>query len=177
MALCGAVWALPTGYGDIKLGMGVDAVKDALKKSGEFGYRGDRDVSLAPAVRGKGNKDEKKDDNVIIETDAANALVPSFFSHCWFQFIDGKLSVITLNLNPQKIDHYAVFQKLCDKYGNPQELSPQKSVWADDGVQLSLEKPLVLKYVDKQGADDRQKASGVEKTNSEKARDEFLEGL
>lgn len=168
------LFALPGGYGAIRLGMGVDAVKDALEKDASFGYRGDRDVSFAPASRGK---DSKQDDNVIIETDAAYALAPSFFSRCWFQFIDGKLSVITLNLNPQKIDHYSVFQTLCEKYGSPQELTPQKSVWADGGVRLSLERPLVLKYIDSQVANDKQTASSVEKTNTEKARDEFLEGL
>lgn len=170
--------AIPNGYGDVRLGMSVDAVKDALKKNKEFGYRGDRDVSLAPAVRMRGKNDnDKKEENVIIETDAANSLVSSYFSHCWFQFIDGKLSVITLNLDAQKVDHYSVFQKLCEKYGNPQELSPQRSVWTDDGVQLSLERPLVLKYIDKQAADDKQKASGVEKTNSERRLDEFLDTL
>ena len=176
LALTGILFALPTGYGDIKLGMGVDAVKDALKKNHEFGYRGDRDVSFAPTTRSK-SKNEKKNDTVIIETDATYATSPTFFSHCWFQFIDGKLSVITLNLDAAKIDHHSIFQKLCEKYGNPQQISPQKSVWTDSNVQLSLEKPLVLKYIDKQSADEKQKSSGVEKTYSEKSRDEFLDAL
>ena len=37
--------SLPNGYAGIKLGMSMDAVKEALQKDGQFGYRGERDVS------------------------------------------------------------------------------------------------------------------------------------
>ena len=40
--------SLPNGYAGIKLGMSMDAVKEALQKDGQFGYRGERDVSLLP---------------------------------------------------------------------------------------------------------------------------------
>ena len=158
-------FALPTGYGKVKLGMGVDAVKDALKSVPDFGYRGDRDVSLSP------NTSE-----VIIETDAS-ALSQSFFDRCWFQFYEKKLYIITLNLNPARIDYYSVFKKLCEKYGNPQSLNPDKSVWQDGSVILSLEKPLALKYVDAQQFQNLQDTSHVDKSQSEKSRDNFLEGL
>ena len=47
-ALCSA---LPKGYGSIELGMSVDEVKSELKKNTDFGYRGDRDVSLSPKTK------------------------------------------------------------------------------------------------------------------------------
>lgn len=166
--------ALPLGYNGVSLGMSVDEVKAELKKHSEFGYRGDRDVSLSPSIRGE--KNGQKTYDVLIETDASYAPV-SFFDRCWFQFTDGKLSTITLNLNREKIDHYSVFQKLCEKYGNPQEISPQKSVWSDSNVQMSLERPLVLKYVDRKVFDQRREESTVEKTTTEKMRDNFLEQL
>lgn len=166
--------ALPPGYDGVNLGMTVDEVKDALKKHPEFGYRGDRDVSLSPSIRGQ--KDGEKVYDVLIETDATYVPV-TFFDRCWFQFTDGKLSTITLNLNREKVDHYSVFQTLCEKYGNPDQISPQKSIWSDDSVQLSLERPLVIKYVDKKIFNQRKDEATVEKTTTEKMRDAFLEKL
>ncbi|MBR1615350.1 MAG: hypothetical protein IJ717_05505 [Treponema sp.] len=165
-ALPMALSALPSGYGKVKLGMGVDEVKEALKKDHQFGYRGDRDVSLSP-----------KDHETVIETDPTTYASFSFFDRCWFQFSDEKLSVITLSMNMDMIDHYAIFSELCEKYGNPVEISPKKSVWKSDSVTLSLEKPLIIKYVDAKVFKDKQDASKVEKTTSEKAKDEFLKGL
>nr|MCR5606713.1 hypothetical protein [Treponema sp.] len=109
--------SLPAGYGKLKLGMAVDDVKETLKSMPEFGYRGDRDVSLVP-----------KDKEVLIETDASRAGA-SFFDRCWFQFSDEKLYIITLNLNSSRIDYYSIFTKLCEKYGQPTSLSPDKSLW------------------------------------------------
>ena len=165
-SLSACVFALPSGYGKVKLGMSVDAVKDALKSDHQFGYRGDRDVTLSP-----------KDHETVIETDPTRFAAFSFFDRCWFQFSDEKLSVITLSMNRDMIDHYAIFSELCEKYGNPNEISPKKSVWKSDDVTLSLEKPLIIKYVDAKVFKEKQDASNVEKTTSEKAKDEFLKGL
>ncbi len=159
-------FSLPSGVGKVHLGMNVDGVKDALLGDGQFGYRGDRDVSISPL-----------DHEAVIETDPTRSAAFSFFERCWFQFSDGNLSVITLNLDSEKIDHYSVFSTLCEKYGNPAEISPKKSVWQDGSVILSLEKPLTLKYVDARVFNEKKEASHTEKTTSEKARDEFLKGL
>ena len=39
---------IPNGYGGVNLGMTVEQTKKALKDNSDFGYRGDRDVSLLP---------------------------------------------------------------------------------------------------------------------------------
>ena len=156
---------LPMGYGDIQLGMSVDEVKSALLKNHAFGYRGDRDVSFSP-----------KDNQVLIETDGAYAPF-SYFGRCWFQFADGKLYIITINLNDEKVDHYSVFTSLCNKYGGPNQLSPKKSQWQNDDVMMSLERPLSLKYIDAKAFADRQGKAKVEKTYGEQNREEFLKGL
>ena len=166
LSIAASVSALPSGYGKVQLGMSVDAVKEALKKDHQFGYRGDRDVTLSP-----------KDHETVIETDPTTYASFSFFDRCWFQFSNEKLSVITLSMNMDMIDHYAIFSELCEKYGNPDEISPKKSVWKSDSVTLSLEKPLIIKYVDAKVFKDKQDASKVEKTTSEKAKDAFLKGL
>jgi len=163
--LIAPVFSLPNGYSSAKLGMDIDSLKDALKKDHQFGYRGDRDVSLSPS-----------DGQFLIETDGSQFGF-SFLGRCWFQFANDKLYIITLNLDRSKVDHYSVFSKLCEKYGNPDELSPKKSVWRDGNVILSLEKPLTLKYTDAKAFDSKKDSSNVEKTTSEKARDEFLDSL
>ena len=163
--LCIPIFSLPNGYSSAKLGMDIDSLKEALKKDHQFGYRGDRDVSLSPS-----------DGQFLIETDGSKFGF-SFLGRCWFQFANDKLYIITLNLDQSKVDHYSVFAKLCEKYGNPDELSPKKSVWRDGDVILSLEKPLTLKYTDAKVFDSKKDSSNVEKTTAEKARDEFLESL
>lgn len=157
--------SLPMGYGDIRLGMSVDEVKSTLLKNPAFGYRGDRDVSFSPM-----------DNQVLIETDGTYAAF-SYFGRCWFQFADGKLYIITLNLNGEKVDHNAVFTSLCKKYGNPSQLNPKKSQWQNDSVMMSLERPLSLKYIDAKVFAERQNKANVEKTYGEQNREEFLKGL
>ena len=57
---------LPNGYKNIKLGMSLQETKDELVKNSEFGYRGERDVSLLPSA----NKE-------LIETDSSEGFLIS----------------------------------------------------------------------------------------------------
>ena len=50
---------LPHGYKNISLGMSLEETKDNLVKDPDFGYHGDRDVSLIP-----------NSSKTLIETDA-----------------------------------------------------------------------------------------------------------
>jgi hypothetical protein len=157
---------LPAGYGGIELGMSVDEVKNALKKNSEFGYNGDRDVSLLPG-----------ENRILIETDAAAGHTYTYLERCWFQFYKDKLYIITITLNTERIDHYSVFNALCKKYGNPEILSPEKSTWKNDSVTMSLENPLSLKYVDNKTFDAIRDQALVGPSGREMSRNEFLEGL
>lgn len=157
---------LPKGYGGVTLGMNVDSAKDALKKNSDFGYNGDRDVSLLPG-----------ENRVLIETDARVFAKWSFLEQCWFQFYQDNLYIITLNLNKSKVDYYSVFRSLCKKYGDPIEFSPERAVWANEQVQLSLERPLALKYIDLKTFNSLIDQSLIEKTQTEKMHDEFLDSL
>lgn len=153
--------ALPGGYGSVVLGMSVDSAKNALKEDPAYGYRGDRDVSLLPG-----------EDRVLIST--AGVL---FLGECWFQFDKDRLYIITLNLNPEQVDYASVFKSLCNKYGEPDSLSPKKSEWRDGSVIMSLERPLTLKYTDEKVFQELQESSNVELTKEEKTRQSFLESL
>lgn len=157
---------LPEGYGDVKLGMSLDQAKKALKENSDFGYHGDRDVSLLPG-----------ENRVLIETDADRGLGSNFLNRCWFQFSDDELYIMIINVNKEKMDYYSMFTTLCEKYGNPDSLNPEKAVWKNDIVTMSLEKPLTLKYVNNKKFDELQNKSNVQPGAVERTREEFLKGL
>ena len=125
---------LPVAYRDISLGMPVDDVKKMLKADSIYGYRGERDVSLLPTQN-----------RVLIESEGL-----SFLNRSWFQFYKDKLYTMTFKLDADRVDFYSVFKSLQDKYGEPTSLDPEKIVWKDDRVTLSLERPLVIKFIDTQ---------------------------
>jgi hypothetical protein len=154
--------ALPRGYGNITFGMTKAEVQDALTKNPAFGYRGERDVSLLPSTR-----------ETIIETPG----IGSVFGRAWFQFSEDRLSIITISLNPAKVDRFSVFTTLVDKYGKPHVITPQKSEWRNDEVVLTLESPLTLKYVDARVFDRLAEQTTTEQTVSEQSYQQFLEGL
>lgn len=158
--------SLPSGYAGVKLGMSLDDAKAALKRDAQFGYRGDRDVSLLP-----GNA------RMLIETDTSITAPYSFLDRCYFQFYDEKLYIITINLRQDKVDHYSVFSSLCKKYGNPTSLNPQKSEWKSDNVIMTLERPLTIKYTDRAVFESLIDQSLVNKTVREQNTESFLEGL
>ena len=165
---CASIFAkdLPRGYKSINLGMSFDEPKDALLKDSDFGYHGDRDVSLVP--------DTSK---VLIETDGEAGLGSPFLEHCYFQFFDETLFVITININTQKMDYYSVFTTLSEKYGKPTELNPQSATWKNDTTTVSLEKPLTLKYIDNKLFDKTQNYSNIQKSPTEITREMFLDEL
>ncbi len=158
--------SLPNGYSNIKLGMSVDETKTQLIKNSDFGYHGDRDVSLLP-----GNN------QTIIETDADRGLGSNFLTQCWFQFNNDKLYIITINMNTDKMDYFSVFTTLTNKYGNPTSLSPKEAVWKNDKITMSLEKPLTLKYIENETFNSLLQYSNVPLSGTETTRNMFLEGL
>jgi len=166
LATLQAASPLPHGYRKIQLGMSLEQVKQLLQEDGEFGYHGDRDVSLLPG-----------ENRVLIETDAQAGHVLSFLDRCWFQFYNDRLYIITINMNTERIDHYSIFSTLCKKYGDPSSLSPEKSVWQDNAVSMSLERPLSLKYIDMGIFNELQKQSLVQDSAQEMTEQMFLEGL
>ncbi|MBQ0167539.1 MAG: hypothetical protein KBT02_10580 [Treponema sp.] len=164
--LCSALCAfsqtsLPSGYRGITLGMTLDQVKSALLRDAEFGYRGDRDVSMLP-----------DGDRNLIETKGNG-----YLADCWFQFTEGKLYTITININTARMDYYSVFSTLCDKYGNPGELTPERCSWNGSSVIMTLEKPLCIKYMDVNLSSQLADKAQTEAASEEKARKDFLDSL
>lgn len=157
---------LPNGYKNIRLGMTLEETKTELLKDSSFGYHGDRDVSLVPGSN-----------TVLIETDSQRGYGSIFLSHCWFQFSQEKLFIITINFNTQKLDYYSVFTTLSNKYGKPNSINPQVATWKNDDVTVTLEKPLSIKYIDNKTFNELQNYSNIQKSAEEQTRQMVLDEL
>ena len=157
---------LPRGYKDITLGMSLEETKDGLVKDPVFGYHGDRDVSLIP-----------NSSKTLIETDAERGLGSNFLTRCWFQFTFDELYIITININPERMDYYSVFTKLVEKYGEPASFNPQAATWKNEEVTMSLEKPLTLKYIDNKLFEQTQNYSNIQESPTEITQQMFLDEL
>ncbi|NLL99954.1 MAG: hypothetical protein GX220_00665 [Treponema sp.] len=153
---------LPHGYRNINLGMTLESVKKELLSDSVFGYRGDRDVSLLP----NGYK------QTIIETSNNG-----FLSATWFLFNENRLYNMTININRELMDYHSVFLTLCNKYGQPEFLNPEKAIWQNEWIQMTLERPLSIKYMDMIVFNSLQEESGVDQSVREMLREDFLDSL
>ena len=152
---------LPAEYRSIKLGMGIDAVKDALKQDSVFGYRGERDVSLLPT-----------ENRSLIESAGSY-----FISRSWFQFYKNNLYTMIFKLNTDTVDYYSVYSKFCEKYGEPASINPQRAVWEDEHTRIVIERPLIVKYIDLTVFNELISQSTTEKAASETNRQNFIDGF
>ncbi|OJF77114.1 MAG: hypothetical protein BKP49_02970 [Treponema sp. CETP13] len=150
---------LPDGYRLIHLGMTIEETKQALENDAFFGYRGDRDVSLLPS-----------ENKTLIETTGSTWLERS-----WFQFYNDKLYTIIINFNPAKLDYYSIFTTISNKYGDPKSLSPERTIWENDSVRLTLEQPCSVKYIDMVVFNELLDQSTVEKSTTEILRQNLLD--
>jgi hypothetical protein len=149
---------LPKGFRSYELGMGMDEVKAILKEDDLLAYSGDADVSLLPSGTGS-----------VIDVPG-----DSFIKRATFQFIDDKLWAMVFTLDTLKIDHYSVFTAMSAKHGKPGRIDPKESVWEDEKVRVSIERPLTVKYLDLEALAALNEKAGTEKAYREILRDEFL---
>jgi hypothetical protein len=149
---------LPGGYGDIELGMNLETVKDRLLSDPNFDYRGEPDVTMLPQAQTE-----------LI--DCGGAL---FVDRAFFQFEDEKLYLIIMVMDQEYVDHYSIYSALLKKYGEPSFLNPSKANWEDENVIISLERPLSLKYIDKQVFERLQAGRKAESTMEALIREDFI---
>ncbi|MBL8966779.1 MAG: hypothetical protein JNG85_07195 [Spirochaetaceae bacterium] len=157
----GASAAMPREFRGIRLGMSREEVSSALKSDLLYAYRGEDDVSLLPSPN-----------QSLIETAGL-----SFVRRAFFQFYEGKLWVMILSLNPDKIDHYSVYTSLTAKYGAPNLLDPRESRWEDAATRVALERPLTLRYMDLETYRKLREGSAAKESVEELERRDFLGGL
>ena len=101
---------VPTGFGSVRLGMSLEETRDALERDLSFDYRGEPDVSFLP------RREEQ-----LLEVEGRQ-----FVDRGFFQFIDGRLYSIILDLNESTLDHYGVYTQLTEKYGESTRHNPRE---------------------------------------------------
>lgn len=149
----------PSGFRGLRLGMNIEAVKEALRADPLFDYRGDPDVSFLP-----------RSAETLIECGGN-----SYVKRAYMQFQEGLLFSLILVLREEKLDHFTLFTALQEKYGKPAALTPQETVWMFDQVRFSLEKPLAVKYLERKTFEAVKAGGAPGKDLSEMARDRFVE--
>jgi hypothetical protein len=154
-----AVKPPPTAFRTIALGMTIDQVKEALRKDALYRYRGDPDVSFLP-LTGEN----------LIECEGS-----SYLSRGYFQFAEGKLYVLILVLDPQKLDHYSMFTAFTAKYGEPSSFNPAEAVWQSETVRFSLERPLTVKYIDRRVFEAQVARGAAQQDLEQLSRERFIE--
>ncbi|MFP4491171.1 MAG: hypothetical protein ACLFNZ_06820 [Spirochaetaceae bacterium] len=152
---------LADGFNNIILGMTMEEVKDELERDPNFNFRGDPDVSMMQTPN-----------TSLIEVHGYH-----YIDRASFQFIDDSLFTITIILNTHRMGHYAMFSSLLEKYGEPDSLSPEKSVWEGERVIISLERPLRVKYMTREVLEDllreQRKKRSIEAVTRERFLDQF----
>ncbi|MFW6343981.1 MAG: hypothetical protein ACOC2B_04495 [Sediminispirochaetaceae bacterium] len=152
---------LSDGFNSIILGMTMEEVKEELERDPNFNFRGDPDVSMMQTPN-----------TSLIEVHGYH-----YIDRASFQFIDDSLFTITIILNTHRMGHYAMFSALLEKYGEPDSLSPEKSVWEGERVIISLERPLRVKYMTREVLEDllreQRKKRSIEAVTRERFLDQF----
>jgi hypothetical protein len=150
---------LPRGFEELQLGLSRNALTEILSRHGGFYYRGDPDVSLL-----------ERENLTLIEVEGIG-----FFDSAQFQFTpDDTLFVIVLVMNEALIDYFSLFRTFSDKYGEPADLSPRHTVWENESVRISLERPVVLRYIDKAAFADLLKEGEALESYERIGREDFL---
>lgn len=150
---------LPRQFRQFSLGMNLDDLKSNLAKDDYFNFRGDRDVSFLP-VR----------EQSLVETTGS-----FFIRRAFFQLRDGEVFIMSFTMNTEIIDHYSVFTRFTENYGEPSWLDPRIAVWETEQTRIAIERPLTVKYIDKNIFDDILDESGLIESNQVRLRQEFLD--
>jgi len=149
----------PTSFRGIAMGMSIDDVKTKLAADPLFLYRGEPDVNLVPQT-----------EQTLIECAGT-----TFIHRAYFQFEKGKLLIMILVLDTQRLDYYGLFTTFSKKYGAPQTLDPQKCVWSFSAVTFSLERPLTVKYVERKTFESLVQQGAAQTDLEQVSREKFLE--
>jgi hypothetical protein len=149
----------PQGFRDLHLGMSIEEVKNSLLADPLFDYRGDPDVSFLPVP-----------EQTLIECRGN-----SYLDRAFFQFHENRLYIMTLALDQNRLDYYTLYTTLTDRYGETSSLSPTDAVWLFPAQRLSLEKPLSVKYIDREVFDSLQQAGKAQENLRDLSKERFLE--
>ncbi|MCL2229501.1 MAG: hypothetical protein FWC01_00230 [Treponema sp.] len=150
--------SLPRQFRELTLGMSLDDLKEKLIQDSLFLFRGDRDVSFLPAR-----------EQSLVETTGV-----SFISRAFFQLRDGNVFIMSFTMNTAIIDHYSIFMRFVEQYGEPNYLDPRIAVWETEETRIAIERPLTVKYIDRVVFNDILEESGLIESGQVRMRQEFV---
>ncbi|MCL2520827.1 MAG: hypothetical protein FWE37_07510 [Spirochaetaceae bacterium] len=149
--------ALPNGYRNIVLGSSMEEVREALANDTFFLYRGRPDASML------------FEDSTAIEVRGAG-----FIHRAFFLFYNDRLYNITLELNPNMLDFFTIYQTFVANYGEPTDLSPSRALWSNDEIEITIERELFVKYIDVAIFNELRESSNIQDNLQNMIRDNFL---
>lgn len=144
------------GFENLVLGSDYDDVLSKLDSSNIFLYNSEQPTWI--------------NENPVIAVEGRG-----FVQKGYFQFVDKKLYTITVEINRNRMDYYTIFTELKKKYGKYKQFSPKMVVWESDAAVLYLERPLTLKYLDKNLHSILLDSAKIKKSKSQIQRENFLE--
>ena len=150
---------MPRQFRELALGMSLDDLRASLARDSLFRFRGERDVSFLPARQ-----------ETLVETTGS-----SFIRRAHFQLSDeGEVFIMSFTLDSRLVDHYSLFMTFVNRYGQPAILNPSEAVWEDDYTRVSIERPLTVKYIDKEVFNRLTEESRAKASREVLRREEFL---
>ncbi|GMO20194.1 MAG: hypothetical protein Pg6A_07040 [Termitinemataceae bacterium] len=152
---------LPNSFRQFSIGMNIDSLKTALKDDSLFVFRGDQDVSYLP----------------VTEQNLVESAGSSYIKRAFFQLKDNAVFIMAFTMNTELIDHYSIFMSFVKKYGQPSVLNPKEAIWESESVRISIERPLVVKYIDKKVFNTLIDNSEALNSKKSEIRDSFLENF
>ncbi len=152
---------LPRGFLSLSLGTSLEEAKTLLAAEAMFTYRGDPDISMRPF------------DNQPIINSGGTGMMESGT----FQFRDDRLYSITLEIDPRQMDYFTMYRDLVSKYGEPDYLDPELSYWEQDGVRMTLEKPVTVKYISMDVFNEIREAGAAQESLLDISRELFLDNF
>lgn len=151
--------ALSRGFSTIELGLTLEMARQRLEGDPNFAYRGEPDVSLLASPN-----------RTLLEVPGAN-----FVDRALLQFRDESLFSLSLEINTSRLDYFTMYRTLSDSFGEPSSLSPARAVWEDEQTRISLERPLTVRYLDRDVFESIREAGQAQESLEELSRDRFLE--
>lgn len=125
------LFAQNIGFMGIDVGMSRDQVLEVAEKIDIMKVPKNRDVEFFPV-------EERKIITLSIEPE-----VP----HMYLQFYNDRLYAITIIFDERYMDFYTLDDQIKEKYGDYKGMNPETRKWEVNGIEITLEKPAVVKYI------------------------------
>ena len=153
--------SLPRGFHGVEIGLDLSELKAALSAHPYLSFRGDPDVSLLA-----------REEELLVQSEGLGFVLRGI---C--QLYNQRVYLVSFQLDSQRIDYFTMYSTLTAKYGDPDLLSPDEAVWENAELRLSLERPLTIKYLDREVFAQIIESSKREESLMEMEREVFLEGF